>query len=212
MAPRIKMKEQIPAIKMKASKMKNYHKHLVLAAIGLFMSPMILPLRAASTEADQIKLLAPANSDRTITSAMTQLERMHTKNASCTNAIPALKLLLADNRSPVRRKAGRILGIFHAPLTDAELRQLCTQLKADDWGEVQSCLKALRDLGIPAAVPDILPCLKHTNPNVVRDACRTLAVLGDKSAIPAIEPLLASSNGKIKQDAQDAIDSLKLRP
>ena len=158
------MKEQIPAIKMKASKMKNYHKHLVLAAIGLFMSPMILPLRAASTEADQIKLLAPANSDRTITSAMTQLERMHTKNASCTNAIPALKLLLADNRSPVRRKAGRILGIFHAPLTDAELRQLCTQLKADDWGEVQSCLKALRDLGsVLAPLPLTFPGVRVEN-------------------------------------------------
>jgi HEAT repeat protein len=118
---------------------------------------------------------------------------------------------LSDNRSVVRRKAARILGIFHAQLTGAELNQVCAQLKAADWGEVLAALRALRDLNASAAVPDVLPCLKHFNPNVVRDACRTLAVIGDRSVIPSIEPLLTSPNSKIRKDAQDAIEKLKAK-
>jgi len=193
--------------------MNSVGKQIVVAVVGLLVLAAASPLPTAlRTEESFIKNLAPTNSDRVITDAMTQLERLYHKDASRTNAIPALKNLLADSRPPVRRKAARILGIFHAQLNAAELKQVCSQLKANDWGEVQSGLKALRDLNMPAAVPDILPCLKHFNPNVVRDACRTLAVIGDKSVISAIEPLLASPNPKIKKDAQEAIEQLKAKP
>jgi HEAT repeat protein len=199
--------------KTKGTIMKNICQQLMVGVFGLFVFATVSPLQAApGTEDEFIKDLAASNSARVITDAMTRLERMHIKDASRTNAIPALKSLLTDNRSAVRRKAARILGIFHAQMSDAEIKQVCAQLKADDWGEVQSGLKALRDLNAPAAVPDILPCLKHSNPNVVRDACRTLAVLGDKSVIPAIAPLLASPNPKVKKDAQDAIERLKAKP
>jgi hypothetical protein len=205
--------------------MNNFTAKFSAMVIGLFLLGMALPVLAAppkatslppktddQIEAEAIGALAATNSDRTITSAMTLLERLHSKDLSHTNAIPALKSLLADNRSPVRRKAARILGIFHAPMSAADLQAVCTQLKAEDWGEVQSGLKALRGLDAAEMVPEILPCLKHTNANVVRDACRTLAVVGDKSVIPAIEPLLASDNSKIKKDAEDAIQLLKSKP
>jgi HEAT repeat protein len=193
--------------------MNQICRQLMVAVLGLFVFATVSPLPAAArTEDELIKDLAASNSDRVITDAMTRLERMHNHDASRTNAIPALKSLLTDNRSAVRRKAARILGLFHAQLSDAEIKEVCAQLKADDWGEVQSGLRALRDLNATAAVPDILPCLHHFNPNVVRDACRTLAVLGDKSVIPAIEPLLASPNPKIRKDAQDAIERLKAKP
>jgi hypothetical protein len=193
--------------------MKNIFKLFFAGVLGGIVLGMALPaLAASSAEDESIQDLAPTNSKWTITGAMSRLERMYHKDSSHTNAIPALKNLLDDKRSGVRRKAARLLGIFHAQLTDAELQQVCAQLKADDWGEVLSALKALRDLDAPAAVPDVLPCLKHSNSQVVRDACRTLAVIGDKSVIPSTEPLLTSPDSKIKQDAQDAIQKLQSKP
>jgi HEAT repeat protein len=191
---------------------------LVLAILGLSLP--VLPAAPSKvsttpppeTEDQLIADLAAAHSDQVITEAMTKLERMYNKDVTRTNAIPALKLLLADNRSPVRRKSARILGIFHAELNDAELKLVCAQLKSGDWGEVDSGLKALRDLNASATVPDILPCLTSSNPNVIRDACRTLAVLGNKDVIPSIEPLLKHSRADVRKDAQDAIDKLQVKP
>ena len=193
--------------------MKNVFKLFFAVVLGwAVLGTTSLANAASSAEDKDIQDLALAESEGTITSAMSRLERMYHEDSSNTNSIPALKNLLDDKRSGVRRKAARLLGIFHAQLTDAELKEVCAQLKADDWGEVQSGLKSLRDLDATSAVPDVLPCLKHSNPQVVRDACRTLAVIGDKSVIPSIEPLLTSTDPKIKQDAQDAIDILKSKP
>ena len=169
------------------------------------------PLKIEKGEEQLIQDLAPSNSDKIITDAMTQLEKLHEKDASRTNAIPAFKKLLADTRATVRRKAARLLGIFHARLNDTEIKQVCEQLKASDWREVQSGLKALRDLNASAAVSEVLPCLKHANSFVVRDACRTLAVIGTKAVIPAIEPLLNDPIKAVQKDAQDAIGALRTK-
>jgi HEAT repeat protein len=167
------------------------------------------PLKTEKSEDQLIQVLAASNPENVITDAMTQLEKLFKKDASRTNAIPAFKKLLTDTRAPVRRKAARLLGIFHATLDDTEIKQLCEQLKSSDWREVQSGLKALRDLNAPAAVPEIVPCLKHANPFVTRDACRTLAAVGNKDVIPSIEPLLNDPNKAVQKDAQDAITALR---
>jgi len=166
------------------------------------------PAKIEKSEDQLIRDLEPSNSDKAITDAMTLLEKMREKDPSRTNAVPAFKKLLADTRAPVRRKAARLLGIFHARLDETEIKQVCEQLKANDWREVQSGLKALRDLNESAAVSEVLPCLKHANPFVVRDACRTLTVIGNKTVIPDIEPLLHNPNKAVQKDAQDAIAAL----
>ena len=162
---------------------------------------------ARETQAQLIQQLSATNSTDVITDAMSELERRNDHGDSQTNAIPALKLLLPDDRSPVRRKAARLLGIFHAQLTDAEIQEVCRQLHSS-WREADSALKALRDLDARPAVPEVIPMLRHSNVYVVRDACRTLAVIGDKSVIPSIEPLLQSPNKSVVKDAQKAIDEL----
>jgi HEAT repeat protein len=206
--------------------MKTLDRMVYGAALGITLLGVALNLQATpaaspgtpyktdkdKAEAELIQDLAPTNSDRVITDAMTQLERMHNHDANVTNSIPALVNLLTDNRSPVRRKAARVLGVFHAPLSETEIRLVCRQLQATDWGEVQSGVKALRDLHATSAVPDLLPLLQHSNSSVVRDTCRALAVLGDKSVIPSIEPLLKSSKASVVKDAQAAITTLKAKP
>ncbi|HEV2691453.1 MAG TPA: HEAT repeat domain-containing protein [Verrucomicrobiae bacterium] len=166
-------------------------------------------LEKDKTEAELIQDLASTNSDRVITDAMTQLERRYDHGISVSNTYPALINLLSDNRSPVRRKAGRVLGVLHAPLSDADIKVLCRQLHASDWGEVQSAVKALRDLNATSAVPELVPLLQHPNSSVVRDTCRTLAVIGDQSVIPAIEPLMKNPKRSVAKDAQDAVVALK---
>jgi hypothetical protein len=170
------------------------------------------PSKPPKTEAELIQDLTPANSADDITKAIGQLEDMHRKDANCTNSVPALKRLLPDSRDPVRRKAARVLGIFHAPMDDSEIKQVCQLLKAANWREVVDGLKALRGLDAPQAVPEILPLLKYPQENVVRDSCRTLAVLGTKDVIPSIEPLLNDPNEAVRTDAQDAIAKLRAKP
>ena len=199
--------------------MKTLGRLVFGAAFGALMLGMVANLPAepmktgrTGSEADLIADLAPANSDRVITDAMTELERRHNHDPGITNCIPVLKNLLTDERSSVRRKAARVLGVFHAPMTDDDIKLVCRQLHAADWGEVQSGVKALRDLHATSAVPELVPLLQHSNSSVVRDTCRTLAVVGDKSVIPAIEPLLKNPKTSVVKDAQDAINILKAKP
>jgi hypothetical protein len=203
--------------------MRYIYKRSFLRVLLLALLAISSPLRAGSrdgashsipakTEPQLIQDLAPANPTDVIVDALGLLEDMHKKNANCTNSIPAMKMLLPDTREPVRRKAARVLGVFHAPMDDADIKLVCAQLKASDWREVQSGLKALRDLQTTSTIPDILPCLKHFNPFVVRDACRTLAVLGTKDVIPSIEPLLNNPDEAVRKDAQDAINKLRAKP
>lgn len=96
-------------------------------------------------------------------------------------------------------------------ITDPEIQSLCGVLKSDKPDEVVKALKTLRGKDAPEAVLEILPCLKSSNSNVIRDACRTLAVLGNNNTIPSIEPLLKHSRKDVRKDAQDAIDILKTK-
>jgi len=202
--------------------MRNFHKPMIWGVLCLAFLAASPRLRASGhenatpmkgkTEADFIQDLAPTNEAGKIVDAIGGLEKLHGADASCTNSIRALKSLLADSREPVRRKAARVLGVFHAPMDAADIQLVCAQLRASDWREVQSGLKALRDLNCSAAVPDILPCLKHINPYVVRDACRTLAVVATKAVVPGIEPLVNSPDPKVREDAQNAIAILNARP
>lgn len=194
----------------------NSCKRILLAAVLGLSAPILPAAPPKATPAptqeqieDQlIKDLASPDADK-VQDALGNLESIYDKKLDVTNAFPVIKSLLGDSREPVRRKAARIAGIFHLQLTDAELKLVCAQLKANDWKEVQSGLKALRDLNVPSTVPDILPCLNHPNPYVVRDACRTLAVVANKDVIPSIQPLLNSPDNAVKKDAQDAIAKLQ---
>lgn len=192
---------------------------LVLALLSLSPSvvlagppkPTGAPQQTADQKVDQCIIDLASPDAGKVQDALSHLEDLSQANQEVAKAFPAIKSLLGDTREPVRRKAARIAGIFHLQLTEAELGQVCAQLKANDWREVQSALKALRDLKVPSTIPDILPCLSHPNPFVVRDACRTLAVVATKDVIPAIQPLLNNPNKAVQKDAQDAIDKLQAK-
>ncbi|MCG3147554.1 MAG: hypothetical protein PCFJNLEI_00994 [Verrucomicrobiae bacterium] len=144
--------------------------------------------------------------DSVVKSAMVAVEKRFPRSAK---AMPHLKAALKSERVEVRRKAARVLGVWHEKLSAEELQPIFAMLKVNERGETCDALKALGDMREKSAVPEILPCLKSDNAFIVRDACRALALIGDKSAIPAIEPLLTSSDAKIKKDAEDAIFKLK---
>jgi HEAT repeat protein len=157
------------------------------------------------TEDELIQDLSHAK-DSVVRSAMQQLEKRFPNSPK---ALPLLKAALADPRPPVRRKAARVLGVWHVQLEADELKHIYAMLRVNERDETCDALKALGDMRAKVAVPEILPCLKSDNPFIVRDACRALALIGDKSVIPHIEPLLTSADPKIKKDAEDAIFKLK---
>ena len=132
--------------------------------------------------------------------------KLHPNSAK---ALPKLKKALTDPRAKVHRKAARVLGVWHAEVSSDNLKAITAMFKASDSREVIDGLISLRGLKAQSTIPEILPLLKSTTPNIVRDACRTLAVLGDKSLIPSIEPLLQDANAGVKKDAADAIFTLK---
>ena len=126
-----------------------------------------------------------------------------------TNAFGILRSRLSDPSSKVRRKAGRVLGILHAEVSQADIDAICAMLTSTDTAEVIDALKSLRGLKAPSAVEKILPLLDSPVRNVVRDSCRTLAVLGGPDLIPKLEPLLTHPEPAVRQDAQDAIFILR---
>jgi len=205
---------------MKTSGRMVYRASLAMALLGLALNlhaasglPAGKPYRTDrdKSEAELIQDLAPTNSDRVIVDALEQLERLHDSDTNVTGSIPAMVNLLTDDRSSVRRKAARILGVIHAPLSEAQIRLVCRQLHAATPAEIQSGLKALRDLQATSTVPDVLPLLQDTHPGIVRDACRTLAVLADKSVVPDLQPLLNDPYKGVVKDANDAIFALNAK-
>ena len=95
-----------------------------------------------------------------------------------------------------------------APISNPEVKRLCDLLESSNVDEVTDALKALRKMDAPEAVPEILNCLEHSDPYVMRDACRTLAVLGRKKDIPFIQPLLQDKRADVRKDAKLAIEAL----
>lgn len=188
--------------------MKTTFQSKIVWALLIAIAAFTFPVFAADKTEDQlIAELSGKNEDK-VTAAMLQLEK---KFPSGTKAIPAIKGLLTDSRSKVRRKAARVLGVLHVDVTDVDLKAITELFKGADPREVMDGLISLRGLKAQSTVPQILPLLKHTTPNVVRDACRTLAVLGGKDVIPSIEPLLTHPDAKVQKDAKDAIFALKAK-
>lgn len=163
---------------------------------------------APPTEAQLIKDLS-SHLPLTVISALKELEQRFPASAP---AQVAVKKLLSDKRSGVRRKAARVLATMHAEVDETGLKAIYSMLKSPNGNEVEDALLALGGLGARPAIPEILPFLKHSNTHLVRDACRALAGLGDQGAIPAIEPLLNHSELAVRKDATNAINRLKVVP
>ena len=188
--------------------MKTTFQSKIVWALFMAVAAFTFPVSAAdATEDKLIAELSGKNEDK-VANAMLQLEK---KFPTSTKAVPAIKGLLTDSRSKVRRKAARVIGVLHADVSDADLKAITELFKGTDPREVMDGLIALRGLKAQSTVLQILPLLKHTTPNVVRDACRTLAVLGGKDVIPSIEPLVNHPDAKVQKDAKDALFVLKAK-
>jgi len=182
---------------------------VALACVFCTLATSTLPAapKKAVTEDDLIAELASPN-EKTVNAALQKLEKQF---PTSTKAFPEMKRLLADSRSSVRRKAGRVLGVLHAEVNETDLKNITAMFKAADPQETMDALKSLRGLKAESTVPEIVPLLQNAHVGIIRDACRTLAVLGNKSHIAAIEPLLSHPDDKVKKDAQDAIFALKAK-
>lgn len=184
-------------------------KRSLIATLAAAMLSTTAATVFAAKEKTEDQLIADLTlpKDSVVADAMLQLEK---KYPTSPKAIAAIKKYLADPREKVRRKAARVLGALHAPVTDDELKSIAALLKAADPQEVMDGLKALRGLeSAKKALPEILALLKHANVGVIRDAARTVAMLGTKANIADIEPLLKHPDAKVQKDAQDAIFALK---
>ena len=83
---------------------------LALAVFGLTLAPLLLQARPPKSEDELIADLASPK-DSVVISALQNIERNY---PTTTKALPAMKKLLADPRSKVKRKAARVLGVIHA--------------------------------------------------------------------------------------------------
>ncbi len=189
--------------------MKHTLRRLLVSAVLAALTMTVASTHAAAPAAEA-QLIAKLDSpmDSAVTEALQKLEKEH---PASTNGFAKMKTLLIDKRAKVRRKAARVLGILHAPVSDADTQAIVAMFKASDPQEVMDALKSLRGLNVPGTVKDITPLLNNPNKNVVRDALRTLAALGGKDLLPTIEPLLKHPEPSVQKDAQDAIFQLKAK-
>jgi HEAT repeat protein len=179
--------------------------------IGMLLTATLLgttSLFAASKTEEALIADMGSPKDTVVVSALAAWEKQFPDSKA---AFPTMKKLLADPRDKVRRKAARVFAILHADADATDIKNICALLKATDSLEQIDGLKALRDLKATTAVADVLPLLKSSTPNVIRDACRTLAVIGNKDVIPSIEPLTKHSDAKVKADAEIAIAQLNAK-
>jgi HEAT repeat protein len=178
---------------------------LVLAFLAVTLAPLSLQARPPETEDELIADLASPK-DSVVISALRNVEKNYPTSVKI---LPAVKKLLADPRTAVKRKAARVLGAIHADVDSNGIENICELLKASDKHEIIDGLIALRGLKAQRAIPQILPLLDNPDSNVKRDSMRTLAVLGDSSLIPKIKPLLTYPDLAVQKDAADAISILK---
>ena len=178
--------------------MNNLLKQSFFRVLLLALLTLALPALAKDkSESELIQDLALPAAGK-VTAALQALEKQY---PTSTNALPAIKKLLTDNRLEVRRKAARVLGALHTDVDAADVQAICALLKSGNVAEMTDALKALRGLNAPSAVPELLPLLKNSNSHIVRDACRTLAILGNKDTVAAIEPLLNNPEPAVKTAA-----------
>ena len=188
--------------------MSNWTKRsfLIALALGVFaLATCSVQAAKVKTEDELIAALASAK-EKEVINAMQEMEKNYPTSAKCQ---AALKPFLSDSRSPVRRKAARVLGVMNANVSEAEIKSISELLKSTDKYAIIDGLKALRGLKAQSTIPEITPLLKHSDKNVIRDACRTLAVLGNKSLIPDLKPLLEYPDVAVQKDAADAISILR---
>jgi HEAT repeat protein len=180
---------------------------VVTLALGVFaFATVSVPAaRKVKTEDELIAQLGSAK-EKDVIKALQEMEKLYPASTKCQDAI---KPLLADSRKPVVRKAGRVLGVMNASVSQADLKNIAVLLKGKTKYEIIDGLKALRGLQAQSTIPEIIPLLKNSDKNVMRDACRTLAVLGNKSLIPAVKPLLEYPDVAVQKDAADAIAILR---
>lgn len=166
------------------------------------------PSMKAATE-DQLIANLSSSDEGKVVSAMRHLKEQY---RGSTRAFPAMKKLLTDSRLKVRERVAGTLGVFHADVSEEDVKAISALLKEPSANANMEGLKALRGVqgsAVAGAMPEILPFLKNSNAYLMRDACRTLAVIGNKSLIPQIEPLLTHPDTKVRKDAQDAITALR---
>jgi len=188
--------------------MKNMSKRGFIVALLISAFTIVTvstPAAKVKPEDELITLLGSAK-EKDVINAMQEMEKNYPASAKCQAAI---KPFLADSRSPIRRKAARVLGVMNAEVSETEIKSICELLKSPDKYAIIDGLKALRGMKAQSAIPEITPLLKNTDKNVIRDACRTLAVLGNKSIIPDLKPLLEYPDLTVQKDAADAISILK---
>lgn len=179
---------------------------IIALTLGVFaLTTATSPAAKVKTEEELIAALSSPK-EKEVFAALQAIEKQYPDSAK---GQAAIKPLLADNRPKIRAKAARVLGVVHAEVSEADLKNICELLKSTDKYEIIDGLKALRGLKAKSTIPQITPLLTHADKNVVRDACRTLAVLGDKSLIPKIKPLLEVPDLAVQKDAADAIAILK---
>src|SRR5215472_9295102 len=146
--------------------MSNAWKCVLIGVGVLAILTLASPLSAREkTEDELIAELASPNADK-VAEAMQHLEKQY---PTSTKAFPTIKKLLADPREKVRRKAARVLGALHAEVDEANLKDICALLKSSKNEEIIDGLKSLRGLKAASTIPEILPLLKHSHPNVIRD-------------------------------------------
>lgn len=188
--------------------MKNHLR--VVSVVAALLVAVLTPVSSsfAKPEKTEDELIQDLSSpkDSIVKETMLAIEKRFPNSPKAT---PLLKAALTDPRPEVRRKAARVLGVWHAEVSPTEIKNIVAMFKTTDHKEIMDALKSLGGLRAKSAIPEILPLLKHENSYVVRDACRALAEIGDKSVIPSIEPLTSSSDAKIKKDAEEAIFKLK---
>jgi len=186
----------------------NKRSFFIALALGVFTLATSQVHAAKVKTEDQLIADLASPKEEVVADAMLKIEKQFPTSAK---AIPEIKKYLGDNRAKVRRKAARVIGVLHSEVTSAEIKSICALFKSADQREVMDGLIALRGLKAAEALPEILPLLNHSAPNVIRDACRTIAVLGGKEHIALIEPLLKNADPKVQKDAQDAIFALKAK-
>jgi HEAT repeat protein len=182
--------------------MKKTCKHLFAA---VFVFAIALPLFAGQKSEDELFADLASPKPGVVVRALQNLEKNYPTDV---NAQVKIRALLSDQRSPVKRKAARVLGAINADVSDADLKNIATLLTGNK-DEMEDGLKALRGLKAQSTIPQIIPLLQNPDNNIKRDACRTLAVLGDHSLVPTIQPLLNFPDLAVQKDAADAISILK---
>ena len=151
--------------------MKNYLRSISIVAallVAVLTPTTSLFAKPEKTEEELIQDLSDPK-DAVVKSAMLAIEKRFPHSPKAT---PLIKAALKDSRPEVRRKAARVLGVWHEELSAAELKDITVMLKTNERYEVTDALKALGDMRAKAAIPEILPCLKNENSFIVRDAWR----------------------------------------